>query len=96
MRTYRLLCGTYHKNQTYGQLHAYLKQEQYSVTVTMFWVEEINDFYQNHKHLEFEEIYDSILKTPKFSDKHYIKQFYSNDVLETSEARAVYIRPERT
>jgi len=68
----------------------------YHETVTMFWVEEINDLYQKHKKLPFDEIYNLLLKTPKFSDKHYIKQFYSNDVLKTPEARAVYIRPERT
>ena len=65
----------------------------YHETITMFWVEEINDLYQKHKNLSFEEIYDLLLKTPKFSDKHYIKQFYGNDVLKTPKARAVYIRP---
>jgi hypothetical protein len=67
----------------------------YHETVTMFWAEEINNFYQRHKHLTFEEIYDLLLQTPKFTDKHYIKQFYSNDVLKTSEARAIYVRAKR-
>lgn len=68
----------------------------YHETITMFWIEEIDDFYQSHKHLPFEEIYDLLLHTPKFSDKHYINHFYRNDVLRTPKARAVYIPPERT
>jgi hypothetical protein len=67
----------------------------YHETVTMFWAEEINNFYQRHKHLSFEEIYDLMLKTPKFTDKHYHKQFYSNDVLKNSETRAIYVRAKR-
>ncbi|NEN93867.1 MAG: hypothetical protein F6K48_35320 [Okeania sp. SIO3H1] len=67
----------------------------YHETITMFFVEELYEFYQQNQQLDFETLEKRMLSEPKFCDKAYITQFYADGVLKTPKARATYIRPTR-
>ncbi len=66
-------------------------QKGYHETITVFWALQLSEFYQENTDLSFDTLVQKLLQDERFTDKSYIKKFYDDEVLKSSQARATYI-----
>ncbi len=68
---------------------------KYHETMTVFWVIELDKFKTEHSELhDFNLLREAMCRERKFFDKGYINQFYSEKLIVSAYARAMYVTPD--
>lgn len=67
----------------------------YHETITMFWVKEVYSFIAKQPDKNYNNLIEKLLSSEPFNQDHrdYIQQFYSINILKSTKARAIYIKP---
>jgi len=68
-------------------------QSGYHETLTIFWVETVFAFIQNHPQKTAADLFDSFLGTP-CAVADFPRQFYSSDLLFSKNARRHWVEPD--
>jgi hypothetical protein len=63
---------------------------KYHETLTRFWISEMKKFIDGNKEKTFEEL-DAAMQTSALFSKDYIFNFYTKEILDSSEARATFV-----
>ncbi len=63
----------------------------YHETTTVFWVKKIKEFIDNETTRDFNTLVEKLLKDTPFTQKEYILQSYTKEVLKSVEARCFYV-----
>lgn len=66
----------------------------YHETITVFWLKKILDFLEARKSEQLFELCNAFLESP-LSGKELTFQYYTKEKLFSTEARAMYIDPDR-
>lgn len=65
----------------------------YHETITMFWFKVLERFLKRHSTKDFAILINDLLSDPDLTDKGYVYRFYSEDVIKSVVARAIYVAP---
>lgn len=66
----------------------------YHETITVFWVKKIQVFIESQNSTNFNALVEKLVNA-YFADKDYILSFYKKETLKSSEARCLYITPDK-
>ena len=83
--TARMTSGIRKLAETYGKTG-------YHETITLFWLRVVANFAAEHRHEPIPAAANALIDS--YDDKDFIRQYYSAELLASSEAKAEWIEPD--